>query len=125
MKKTFQENLIAKFTGITKRHSVLTYPCLAAVAVILFFYHIFMHFVNNGKRYVSVAFVAVFFMRSEERRVGKECSEQLQFFFCSVCRAYRIHQRPGDLQCNCGGLRYYLGGRTALGTAGTDYLGGG
>ena len=64
MKKTFQENLISKFTGITKRHSVLTYPCLAAVAVILFFYHIFMHFVNNGKRYVSVAFVAVFFMSS-------------------------------------------------------------
>lgn len=64
MKKTFRENVIANFTGIAKKHRILKYPCLAAVAVVLFFYHIFMHFVNNGKRYVSVAFVFVFFMSS-------------------------------------------------------------
>ncbi len=64
MKKTFRENVIAKFTGIARKHEILKYSCLTAVAVVLFFYHIFMHFVNNGKRYVSVAFVFVFFMSS-------------------------------------------------------------
>ncbi len=64
MKKTFRENVIAKFTGIARKHEILKYPCLTVVAVVLFFYHIFMHFVNNGKRYVSVAFVFVFFMSS-------------------------------------------------------------
>ncbi len=64
MKKTFRENIIAKFAGIARSHKGLKYPCLAAAAVVLFFYYISMHFVNNGKRYVSVAFVAVFFMSS-------------------------------------------------------------
>lgn len=64
MKKTFRENVIAWFAGIAKAHRFMKYPCLAAVAVVLFFYHFLMHFVNNGKRYASVVFVAVFFMSS-------------------------------------------------------------
>lgn len=64
MKKTFQEKIITKFAGIAQKRKGLKYPCFAVVAVILFFYHILMHFVNNGKRYASVAFVAVFFMSS-------------------------------------------------------------
>ena len=64
MKKTFRENIIAWFAGIAKTHRFMKYPCLAAVTVVLFFYHFLMHFVNNGKRYASVVFVAVFFMSS-------------------------------------------------------------
>ncbi len=63
MKKTFREKLIVKFTGIARAHRSMKYPCLT-VAVVLFFYHILMHFVNNGKRYASVVFVAIFFMSS-------------------------------------------------------------
>lgn len=64
MKKTFREKLIVKFTGIARAHRSMKYPCLTVVAVVLFFYHILMHFVNNGKRYASVVFVAIFFMSS-------------------------------------------------------------
>ncbi len=64
MKKTFRENMIMKFTCIARKHRFMKYPCLAAMTVVLFFYYILMHFVNNGKRYTSVAFVAVFFMSS-------------------------------------------------------------
>lgn len=64
MKKTFREKMIVKFTGIARTHRTMKYPCLAVVAVVLFFYHILMHFVNNGKRYASVVFVAIFFMSS-------------------------------------------------------------
>lgn len=64
MKKTFREKVIAKFTGVAKEHRFLKYPCLAAIAVVMFFYYFLMHFVNNGKRYASIVFVAAFFMNS-------------------------------------------------------------
>lgn len=68
MKKTFRENMIARLTGIARKHKFMKYPCLAAMAVVLFCYHIVtnivMHFLNNGKRYASVVFVALFFMSS-------------------------------------------------------------
>lgn len=94
MKKTFRENVIAKFTGIAKNHRILKYPCLAAMVVVLFFYYIFMHFVNNGKRYVSVAFVFVFFMSS--------CSFSFAVFaertgFISAQETYRAIIEDSDI----------------------------
>lgn len=64
MDKTFRQNIIAYFTGAAKKHKLLKYPCLAVMSISLFFYYIGRHFVTNGKRYASMAFVAVFFMSS-------------------------------------------------------------
>lgn len=64
MDKTFRQNIIAYFMGAAKKHKMLKYPCLAAMSISLFFYYIGRYFVTNGKRYASMAFVAVFFMSS-------------------------------------------------------------
>lgn len=64
MDKIFRKSIIAYFTGVAKRHKILKYPCLAAMSFSLFFYYIGIHFLTNGKRYASMAFVAVFFMSS-------------------------------------------------------------
>lgn len=64
MNKTFRQHIISYFTGVAKKHRWLKYPCLAGMSVSLFFYYIGQHFVTNGKRYASMAFVVVFFMSS-------------------------------------------------------------
>lgn len=64
MDKTFRQRIIAYFMGIAKKHKLLKCPCFAAMSVSLFFYYIGRHFMMNGKRYASMAFVAVFFMSS-------------------------------------------------------------
>lgn len=64
MKKTFQEKLISRFTGVVKKYGFMRYPCLLVLSVILGVYHVGRHFVTNTKRYASVAFVIIFFMNS-------------------------------------------------------------
>ena len=64
MKKTFRQKIITYFTDAAKKSRLLKYPCLAGMSVALVFYYIGMHFLNNGKRYASMLFVAVFFMSS-------------------------------------------------------------
>ncbi len=64
MNKTFREKAIAYFTGVAKRHKLLRYPSMAALSFVLFFYYLGRHFVSNGKRYVSMAFVGIFFVSS-------------------------------------------------------------
>lgn len=64
MDKSFRQNISSYFAGVIKRHKFLKYPVMAAMFVSLLFYHIGKHFVTNGKRYASMAFVAVFFISS-------------------------------------------------------------
>lgn len=64
MNKTFREKAIAYFTGVAKRHKLLRYPSMAALSFVLFFYYLGRHFVSNGKRYASMAFVGIFFVSS-------------------------------------------------------------
>lgn len=64
MDKTYRENIISYFTGVAKRHKVLRYPCIVMLPIVLLFYYFCRHFVTNGKRYASMAFVAIFFMNS-------------------------------------------------------------
>lgn len=64
MDKTFRKNIITYFTGVAKKHKLLKYPSLAVMFLSLFAYYIGRHFVSNGKRYASIAFVAVFFVSS-------------------------------------------------------------
>lgn len=64
MKKTVREKIIAYFKNIAKRHRLLKYPSIAALAVSLFFYYVGRHFVTNGKRYASMVFVGIFFVAS-------------------------------------------------------------
>lgn len=64
MDKAFRKNIISYFMGVARKHRLLKYPCLAAMSVSLFVCYVGRHFATNGKRYGSVAFVAVFFMSS-------------------------------------------------------------
>ena len=64
MKKTFRERVIAAFMRVAKKNKLLRYPCLALMTVVLGIYYVGRHFVTNTKRYVSVAFVIIFFMSS-------------------------------------------------------------
>lgn len=68
MDKIFRQRIITYFTAVAKKHKWLKYPSLAAAFVVLFFYHtvchIGKHFVSNGKRYASIAFVVIFFVSS-------------------------------------------------------------
>lgn len=64
MDKTYRQNIIAYFTGVARRHKLLKYPCMMFLPVVLLFYYLCRHFVTNGKRYASMAFVAIFFMNS-------------------------------------------------------------
>lgn len=68
MDKTFRKKIITYFTTVAKKHKWLKYPSLAVMFAVLCFYHIFYrigsHFVTNGKRYASMAFVMVFFVSS-------------------------------------------------------------
>lgn len=64
MKKTFREKMIACFTGVGRRHKLLKYPSIAALAAALFFYYVGRHFMTNGKRYASMVFVGIFFVSS-------------------------------------------------------------
>ncbi|MCM1268634.1 MAG: M15 family metallopeptidase [Bacteroidales bacterium] len=64
MEKTFREKIIIYFTGVGKKHKLLKYPSLLALFVSLFFYYIGRHFMSNGKRYASIAFVGIFFVSS-------------------------------------------------------------
>ena len=64
MEKTSRQKIIKYFTCAAKKNRLMKYPCLAGMSVTLVFYYIGMHFLNNGKRYASMFFVAVFFMSS-------------------------------------------------------------
>lgn len=64
MDRTVRESIIACFTGFAKKHRRLQGLCMAALFVSLLLYYFGRHFVTNGKRYASMAFVAVFFMSS-------------------------------------------------------------
>ena len=64
MDKTYRENIISYFTGVAKKHKALKYPCIVILPIVLLFYYLCRHFVTNGKRYASMAFVAIFFMSS-------------------------------------------------------------
>lgn len=64
MDKTYREKIISYFTGVAKKHKALKYPCIVILPVVLLFYYLCRHFVTNGKRYASMAFVAIFFMSS-------------------------------------------------------------
>ena len=64
MDKTYRENIISYFTGVAKKHKVMKYPCIVILPAVLLFYYLCRHFVTNGKRYASMAFVAIFFMSS-------------------------------------------------------------
>lgn len=64
MDKTYRESIISFFTGVAKKHKVLRYPCIVILPIVLLFYYFCRHFVTNGKRYASMAFVVIFFMNS-------------------------------------------------------------
>lgn len=64
MKKTFKEKVMHKCMAVAKKHKLMRYPCIAAMAVILSIYYIFRHFATNGKRYVGIAFSLLFFVSS-------------------------------------------------------------
>lgn len=94
MDKTYRENIIAYFTGVAKRHKIMKYPCMAILPFVLLLYYFGRHFVTNGKRYASMAFVAIFFMSS--------CSFSFAVFaertgFTSVQETYSAIVEPSDI----------------------------
>lgn len=62
MKKTFQEKLRLRVKNLCKRFPAYRKLFLAYEAVVLFWYHIGMYFVMNGKRYLGVCVCVLFFL---------------------------------------------------------------
>jgi len=64
VKRTFKEKAVYKAAGITNKYKVLTPVAFLILGVVLGFYNLLKHFYANGKKYVTIGMVLLFFLMS-------------------------------------------------------------
>ena len=62
MKKTFKEKAVARAAGLSKKHKFMQPLIVLALITVLGVYNVIKYFCGNGKKYVSIGFVLVFFL---------------------------------------------------------------
>lgn len=64
MEKEFREKIRQIFLKVVKKNKYLKRPMLFCMTIVLMGYYALCHLADNGKRYASIGFVAIFFMLS-------------------------------------------------------------
>ena len=62
MKKTFKEKAVSKAAGLSKKHKFMKPLIFLVLITVLGVYNVIKYFYGNGKKYVSIGFVFVFFL---------------------------------------------------------------
>ena len=62
MKKTFKEKAVAKAAGLSRKHKFMKPLIFLVLITVLGVYNVIKYFGGNGKKYVSIGFVLVFFL---------------------------------------------------------------
>ncbi|MBO4679795.1 MAG: hypothetical protein J5626_09005, partial [Lachnospiraceae bacterium] len=62
MKKTFKEKAVSKAAGLSKKHKLMKPLIFLVLITVLGVYNVIKYFYGNGKKYVSIGFVFVFFL---------------------------------------------------------------
>ena len=62
MKKTFKEKAVSKAAGLSKKHKFMKPLIFLVLLTVLGVYNVIKYFYGNGKKYVSIGFVFVFFL---------------------------------------------------------------
>ena len=62
MKKTFKEKAVSKAAGLSRKHKFMKPFIFLVLITVLGVYNVIKYFGGNGKKYVSIGFVFVFFL---------------------------------------------------------------
>lgn len=62
MKKTFKEKAVSRAAGLSKKHKFMKPLIFLVLITVLGIYNVIKYFYGNGKKYVSIGFVFVFFL---------------------------------------------------------------
>ena len=75
MKKTFKEKAVSKAAGLSKKHKFMKPFIFLVLITVLGVYNVIKYFGGNGKKYVSIGFVFVFFLLCSSFSTADELTE--------------------------------------------------